>query len=160
MKRPKLGAGISLGCLVTIGGFTALPILAIGVEDGSAPGCTSSGAVADDGTPSILGPSALTVPDLRAWWESTNRGQPSRLRVAVGDLIALSVTEGDVDGVRGDLAFAQAVLATGYFTNTATAINTYAGIAHYDSVPSGTSFAAPIIAVRAQLQLQNGRAHV
>src|SRR3546814_6369691 len=103
MKRPKLGAGISLCCLVTIGGFTALPILAVGVGDGSASGCAHSGAVADDGTPSILGPSALTVADLRAWWESTGRGQPSRLRVAVGDLIALYVTEGDVEGVPGDL---------------------------------------------------------
>src|SRR3546814_13873328 len=127
MKRPKLGAGISLCCLVTIGGFTALPILAVGVGDGSASGCAHSGAVADDGTPSILGPSALTVADLRAWWESTGRGHPSRLRVAVGDLIAPYVTEGDVAGVPAALAFAQAVLATGYSTHTDTATKHHPG---------------------------------
>ena len=60
----KLPAAAALACLVTIGGLTCLPILAIGVGGSSPPGC---GEVADDGTPSILGASALTMSDLRAW---------------------------------------------------------------------------------------------
>ena len=124
MKGPKLGAAISFTCLITVGGFTALPILAIGIGAASPPGCLAEGEIADDGTPSILGASVLTVADLRAWWASTGRGQPSRLGIDIdiGDLIALYLSEGDAEGVRGDLALAQAVLETGHFTNSDTAI--------------------------------------
>ena len=146
----KLPAAAALACLVTIGGLTCLPILAIGVGGSSPPGC---GEVADDGTPSILGASALTMSDLRAWWNSTGRGQPARLRIAIEDLIALYVSEGDAEGVRGDMALAQAVLETGHFTNSDTAINNFAGIAHYDGAASGSAFVDPIIGVRAQIQL-------
>jgi hypothetical protein len=149
----KLPAAAALACLVTIGGLTSLPILAIGVGGSSPPGCGEIGEVADDGTPSILGPSALTVSDLRAWWNSTGRGQPARLGIAIEDLIALYVSEGDAEGVRGDMALAQAVLETGHFTNSDTAINNFAGIAHYDGAASGSAFADPIIGVRAQIQL-------
>lgn len=153
MKRPKLGAAIALACLLTVGGITALPILAVALGGASSPGCVQLGEIADDGTPGILGPSALTVPDLRAWWASTGRGQPSRLGIAVDDLLALFLSEGDAEGVRGDIALAQAVLETGYFTNSDTAINNFAGIAHYDGTASGSGFRDPIIGVRAQIQL-------
>lgn len=153
MKRPKIGAVVALACLVSVGALTALPILAVGLGGASSPGCGQIGEVADDGTPSILGPSTLTVADLRAWWTSTGKGQPARLRIAIGDLIALYISEGDTEGVRGDMAFAQAVLETGYFTNSDTAINNYAGIAHYDGIASGSAFRDPIVGVRAQIQL-------
>lgn len=147
MKPP---AAAALACLVTIGGLTFLPVLAIGVGSPSPPPC---GEVADDGTPSILGPSALTTSDLRAWWTGTGRGQPARLGIDIKDLIALYISEGDREGVRGDIAFAQAVLETGYFTNSDTSINNYAGIAHYDGAASGTAFQDPLVGVRAQIQL-------
>ncbi|MFZ1488641.1 MAG: hypothetical protein WAS51_01755, partial [Ilumatobacteraceae bacterium] len=82
MKQPRLGAAIALACLLTVGGFTALPILAVGI--GASP-CGQVREIADDGTPSILGPSALTVTELRAWWTSTGRGQPPRLGIAISD---------------------------------------------------------------------------
>lgn len=153
MKRRKLGTAIALACLVTVGGVTALPILAVGVSSASPPGCGPLGEIADDGTPTILGPSTLTVADLRGWWDSTGRGQPPRLRIAIGDLIALYLSEGDAEGVRGDMAFTQAVLETGYFTNSDTAINNFAGIGHFDGTASGSLFPNPIIGVRAQIQL-------
>jgi murein DD-endopeptidase MepM/ murein hydrolase activator NlpD len=93
------------------------------------------------------------VSDLRAWWNSTGRGQPARLGIAIEDLVALYVSEGDAEGVRGDMALAQAVLETGHFTNSDTAINNFAGIAHYDGAASGSAFVDPIIGVRAQIQL-------
>ncbi len=151
MKQPKLGVAIAVSCLLSIGGLTAVPILAAGIA--SPPHCGPDVEIADDGTPSILGPSELTVTDLRAWWTSTGRGQPSRLGIAIGDLIALYLSEGDAEGVRGDLAFAQAVHETGYFTNSDTALNNYAGIAHYDGAASGSGFPDPVIGVRAQIQL-------
>ena len=153
MKRPTLAAVVALGCLAAVGGLTALPILAVGSGGASSAACGLLGDRADDGTPSILGPSTLTVADLRAWWINTRRGQPARLRIAIGDLIAIYISEGDAEGVRGDIAFAQAVLETGYFTNGDTAINNYAGIAHYDGIASGTAFRDPTIGVRAQIQL-------
>jgi hypothetical protein len=151
MKQPKLGAAIAAACLLTVGGLTALPILAAGLT--SPPGCGPSEEIADDGTPSILGASRLTATDLRAWWTGTGRSQPPRLGIAIGDLIALYVSEGDAEGVRGDLALAQAVLETGYFSNSDTANNNFAGIAHYDGAASGSGFSDPIIGVRAQIQL-------
>lgn len=153
MERRKLGAAIALACLGTIGGVTALPILAVGIGSASPTSCGLAGEVADDGTPRILGPSTLTVADLRIWWDNTGRGQPARLRIAIADLIALYLSEGDAEGVRGDIAFAQAVLETGYFSNSDTAINNFAGIGHYDGAPSGSPFPNPIIGVRAQIQL-------
>ncbi len=149
----KLPAAAALACLVTIGGLTSLPILVIDVSGSSLPDCGEIGEVADDGTPSILGPSTLTVSVLRAWWNSTGRGQPTRLGIAIEDLIALYLSEGDAEGVRGDMALAQAVLETGHFTNSDTSRHNYAGIAHYDGTSSGTPFASPIIGVRAQIQL-------
>lgn len=153
MKRSKLGAPVALACLMTVGGFTALPVLLVGVGGTPPSGCGEVGEVADDGTPSILGPSALTVSDLRAWWAGTGRSQPARLRLAIEDLVALYISVGDAEGVRGDLAFAQAVHETGYFTNGDTAINNFAGIAHYDGTSSGSAFADPITGVQAHIQL-------
>lgn len=153
MKRPKLAAATAVACALTIGGFTALPILAVGVGGAIPSGCLSAGEIANDGTPSILGPSTLTVTDLRQWWTGTGKGQPSRLLIAINDLIALYLSEGEAEGVRGDLALAQAVLETGYFTNSDTAINNFAGIAHYDDADSGSAFTDPTIGVRAQIQL-------
>ena len=152
MKRPSIGAAIALACLVTVGGLTALPILVVGLGETS-PTCGPNGAIAGDGTPTILGPATLTVAELRAWWESTGRAQPARLRIAIADLIALYISEGDAEGVRGDLAFAQAVVETGYFTNRDTELNNYAGIAHYDDAASGSAFPNPLTGVRAQIQL-------
>jgi len=51
------------------------------------------------------------------------------------------------------MAFAQAVLETGDFTNSDTAINNFAGIGHFDGTASGSPFPNPIIGVRAQIQL-------
>jgi hypothetical protein len=45
------------------------------------------------------------------------------------------------------------VLETGHFTNSDTAINNFAGIAHYDGAASGSAFRNPVIGVRAQIQL-------
>jgi hypothetical protein len=152
-KQSKAASAIALTFLAFVGTLTGLPILAAAGGGASPPGCGSLGDIADDGTPSILGPSTLTVADLRAWWQNTGKGQPSRLGIDIDDLIAIYLSEGDAEGVRGDLAFAQAVAETGYFTNTDTSINNFAGIAHYDHAASGAGFASPITGVRAQIQL-------
>jgi murein DD-endopeptidase MepM/ murein hydrolase activator NlpD len=135
---------------IALGGMTALPLLAV-AGPGAAP-CPAA-AISADGSPTILGPATVTARQLGDWWTSTGRGQPSRLTVEVADLIRLYLSEGELEGVRGDLAFAQAVLETGYFTNSDTSRNNFAGIAHYDDAASGRPFASAAEGVRAQIQL-------
>jgi murein DD-endopeptidase MepM/ murein hydrolase activator NlpD len=140
----------AFAALALTAGIASLPLLA--VASGPSPAC-QAGPVGDAVGVSILGPSTLTVSDLRAWWEDTGRGQPPRLGAEIGEVIAIYVAEGDIEGVRGDVAFAQAVLETGYFTNSDTARNNFAGIAHYDHADSARAFASVTTGVRAQIQL-------
>ena len=155
MKRSKLPSAIALTFLIFLSGLVAVPFLASAAGGASPPCGGTSGPleVEDDGTPTILGPSTLTVADLRSWWSTGGLGQPARLGIDIVDLIALYLSEGDAEGVRGDMAFAQAVAETGHFTNSDTSINNFAGIAHYDHSASGSGFADPVIGVRAHIQL-------
>lgn len=153
MKSTKPLAVITSVFLLFLGVIVALPVFALAVVGAAPRACDGPVEVVDDGTPSILGPSTLTVTDLRGWWHRAGRGQPRRLAIPIDDLIALYLSEGEAEDVRGDLAFAQAIVETGYFTNSDTAINNFAGIAHYDGVSAGTAFANPLVGVRAQIQL-------
>lgn len=151
-QRSKAAPAIALTILAFVGCLTGLPILAT-ASGGPSTSCIAVGELAEDGTPSILGQSTLTAADLRAWWASTGKGQPPRLGLDIDDLIAVYLSEGDAEGVRGDMAFAQAIAETGYFANSDTSIHNFAGIAHYDHVSSGSAFASPVIGVRAHIQL-------
>jgi hypothetical protein len=158
-RSSKVGFAIASTFLVVVVALAALPLLApVGENDlqrlgAAACGGAGPGGRADDGTPTILGPPSLTVADLSAWWRSTGRGQPPRLGLPVDDLIALYVSEGDVEGVRGDRAFAQAVHETGYFTSLDTTLNNFAGISHADGALLGRPFADLAVGVRAHIQL-------
>ncbi len=57
------------------------------------------------------------------------------------------------EGVRGDVAFAQAMVETGAFTSPLTRHNNFAGIGACDSCPTGFDFDSPQLGVRAQMQL-------
>lgn len=147
----KILAGASV---VSVGVLMSVPVLfATGDNPPTCGPVAIEGEIVDDGSPSILGPSTLTADDLAAWWTRKGKGQPSRLTIPINDLIAAYINEGTAEGVRGDLAFAQAVLETGWFTNSDTSINNFAGIAHYDGTASGSGFASAVIGVRAQIQL-------
>ena len=151
-EQPNAVAGGVAGAAVAmLSALLAVPFLAL--MSGGDPACQQPPGVTDDGTPSILGPSTLSVSDLTAWWDGTGKGQPPRLSLSVDDVISIYLAEGDAEGVRGDLAFAQAVHETGYFTNSDTAINNFAGIAHYDQAASGVGFPDALTGIRAQIQL-------
>lgn len=105
------------------------------------------------GTPAILGDPTLTEAELVAWWETTDEGEPAHLGVDLDELVDLYLREARLEGVQGDLAFAQAVLETGYFSNTDTSINNFAGIGHYDDAASGIAFPDVATGVRAHIQL-------
>ena len=138
---------LAAGTLYVLGVTIGLPLLALGSGSIDNPDTTicplTPTAAAGGGSPTILGPPTLTVGDLTRWWDDTRRSQPTRLAMPIDDVIALYLSEGDAEGVRGDLAFAQAVHETGYFTSSDTARNNFAGIAHYDHADTGRTLPGP-----------------
>ena len=71
---------------------------------------TPSGAA---GCTAVLGQATLTAPQMAGWFATT--GRQARLGVGVLDLATMFVEEGAREGVRGDIAFAQSIVETGYF---------------------------------------------
>ncbi|MCU1499531.1 MAG: Mannosyl-glycoprotein endo-beta-N-acetylglucosaminidase [Acidimicrobiales bacterium] len=100
----------------------------------------------------IIGMPRLDAEDLAGWFETS----PYRPRVTtpISDYAAWFIAEGASEGIRGDIAFAQAVLETGGFANEdSVQANNFSGIGHCDSCPSGWTFPSPQLGVRAQIQL-------
>ncbi|MDA8062621.1 MAG: glucosaminidase domain-containing protein, partial [Actinomycetota bacterium] len=105
-----------------------------------------------DPVPTILGRPALDAAQLAGWFEAS--GYVALTRTSVSQLARWYIEEGDAEGVRGDLAFAQAVLETGGFSSPdAVGQNNFAGIGHCDSCARGWKFPSARLGVRAQVQL-------
>jgi Mannosyl-glycoprotein endo-beta-N-acetylglucosaminidase len=96
----------------------------------------------------VQGPTVLTGAEMAGWIRS--QGYSPRIQTSIDDLANIYVQEGNDEGVRGDLAFAQAVVETAGFE--AAPANNYAGMGWCDSCRSGTSFPTPRDGVRAQIQ--------
>ncbi len=105
------------------------------------------GALRARGEP-VLGPTVLTGAQMAAWIHA--KGYHPRLQTSIEDLANIYVEEGNDEGLRGDLAFAQSVVETGGFA--ASPDNNYAGMGWCDSCSQGTRFPTPRDAVRAQVQ--------
>lgn len=113
-------------------------------------------SVAGPSTPanavSLLGGSALTAGQLASWYH--REGYFDLTSVPIEQLAAWYVQAGSEEGLRGDVAFAQAVLETGGFSSPdAVDLNNYAGIGHCDSCASGWQFPSPNGGVVGQVQL-------
>lgn len=102
------------------------------------------------GGPSLLGPTNLSAAQLAGWWRAQGYPSPS-VSISIDQLAQIYVDEGNAEGVRGDVAFAQAVLETGGFKYTAPG-NNFAGMGWCDSCAQGRSFPTPTEGVRAQIQ--------
>lgn len=102
----------------------------------------------------VMGPSALSGGQLAAWFADYSSAGGIDPRIA--RLADLYVAEGEALGVRGDVAFVQAVIETGGFRFTGS--HNYAGIGHCDACPRGYAFASERDGVRAQVQLLRGYA--
>ncbi len=106
---------------------------------------------------SLIGTPRLNAEDLAGWFESG----PYRPRTMtpIIDYATWFIQDGRAEGIRGDIAFAQAVLETGGFANTDSVVaNNFSGIGHYDNAPLGFIFPSPRAGVRAQIQLLKGYA--
>lgn len=98
----------------------------------------------------VMGKAQLTARQIGEWFDST--GMPYRLAggMSIRDLAQVFLEEGAAEEVRGDVAFAQAVLETGYFRWALD--NNYAGLGACDSCAGQPGFPTPRDGVRAQIQ--------
>jgi hypothetical protein len=103
----------------------------------------------------IMGPSRLTAADLAAFVR-VNGGTPN-ITVPLEELAQAYIDEGQKVGVRGDVAFAQSIVETGFFGFRNSMVeptdNNFAGIGACDSCTRGFSFPTAQLGVRAQMQL-------
>lgn len=108
----------------------------------------------DPGTVALMGSSRLSGAQLAQWHNARSPGG-YRATVDVGTLAQFYVEEGEAEGVRGDMAFFQAVLETGWFRFNGSVgwwQNNFAGIGATDTNPAPATFADARTGVRAQIQ--------
>ena len=104
------------------------------------------------GTP-VLGASLLGPAQIEAWYAGT--GIQSRSPTPVGRIAQLFVEEGTTQGVRGDIAFAQAMLETGHLRYGGQVLpgdHNFGGIGACDSCARGLRFPDPETGIRAHVQ--------
>ena len=110
--------------------------------------------VKDDtnGLTSIMGTAVATVEQM----ENYIRAKNPNVAQSVIDMIPLYLIEGEAEGVRGDIAFAQSCLETGNFAFEGSAVtldqNNFCGMGVTSRGKKGCSFETPLIGIRAQIQ--------
>ena len=87
----------------------------------------------------VMGPSLLTAPQLAAWYDRNHGSVQPRIPALHNDVAALAqvfIDEGNAEGVRGDIAFVQTMLETGWLGFAGSQIPpnayNYAGINAFD----------------------------
>jgi hypothetical protein len=103
----------------------------------------------------VMGQSGIRWEQLAGFfWANQPAGRPC-LTVSLEQLTAYFVWEGNVENVRGDIAFAQSIVETGWFRyggQVQCSQNNFAGIGAIDGGPQGASFPDADTGVRAQIQ--------
>ena len=100
----------------------------------------------------IMGQAQASIEQMRAYIKKVNPKAPE----SVLAMIPLYITEGALEGVRGDIAFAQSCLETGNFTFVGSAVtldqNNFGGMGVTSNGIKGSSFKTPKEGIRAQIQ--------
>lgn len=100
----------------------------------------------------IMGQSKATVEQFRTYVKKVN----PKVTDSVMKLAAIYIAEGEAEGVRGDIAFAQSCLETGNFTFAGSAVsfnqNNFCGLGVTKNDMKGDNFDTPIKGIRAQIQ--------
>lgn len=124
--------------LIKVGQVLKLPV------DGGA----STPTVPDtSGYTEITGTAAATAAQMRAYITKINPDAP--------DLAAIHLEEGEKEGIRGDVAFAQSCLETGNWRfggDVKPEQNNYCGMGATGGGVAGNSFETPRLGIRAQIQ--------
>jgi hypothetical protein len=120
------------------------------------PGAGSDPLPSGISSPTILGQPVLTAAELAGWFAST--GEKARITVPIAQLAADYATAGKATGVRDDVAFAQSIVETGFFSfpsygQVTPGDNNFAGIGACDSCKHGWRFQSAQKGVEAQLEL-------
>jgi len=136
-------------------GSRAKPVLLAGTLRPARPSGWSPTGVAG---PSILGPSLLSAQEVLSWFRST--GAQANTTVAMGALIEDYFRAARLTGVRADIAFAQSIVETGYFSFPARGqdpanYNNFAGIGACDGCKHGWQFSSAYLGVLTQETLLN-----
>ena len=108
---------------------------------------------ADKTDSNIMGKSIATVEQMVSYVKKNNPNP--KLSVALEELAKLFIEEGNIEGVRGDIAFAQSIKETGFFKYGGDVLpeqNNYAGIGTVGGGVKGAYFDTAKIGVRAQIQ--------
>ena len=100
----------------------------------------------------IMGTAVATAEQMKSYLKAKNPNVPQ----SVLDIIPLYLSEGQAEGVRGDIAFAQSCLETGNFTFSGSAVtldqNNFCGMGVTSNGMKGNSFDTPQLGIRAQIQ--------
>lgn len=102
----------------------------------------------------VMGKSVYTPVQLVEWYRSKKIVQAPGSCATVEELAILFVTEGARENVRGDLAFIQAMLETGWLlhsTRVPASYCNYSGIGAVDSGTTANQFDNALMGVRAQI---------
>lgn len=110
----------------------------------------------EEGLTPIMGSSVANAEQMRRYVKKMN----PEVEDSVIDMIPYYLSEGSAEGVRGDIAFAQSCLETGYFrfekTGTGSAVtidqNNFCGMGVTSLGIKGESFDTPQLGIRAQIQ--------
>ena len=159
---PQGGAAAGLSALAA----SAAPPIAAAPATASTAGTATTVAASNAGggsataptltSPSILGPSVLSSREMAGWFAST-RPKP-HITVPMTQLANDYSRAGQQTHVRADLAFAQSIVETGFFSFPAggqlkPGDNNFAGIGACDTCAHGWSFPSALTGVTAQMQL-------
>jgi hypothetical protein len=112
----------------------------------------ADGAEAATTTP-VMARNRVTAAQLAGWFRS--KGKTSKATVSIDVLASHFIAEGNDEGVAGDLAFAQSIVETGYFTFSSRVLPSYNNFSGLGAVDGGTGaamFSTAQMGVRAQIQ--------
>ena len=105
-----------------------------------------------DSLTAIMGKAKAAAGQMASYLKKKN---PS-VAQSVLDMLPLYLSEGEAEGVRGDIAFAQSCLETGNFTFSGSAVtleqNNFCGLGVTQRGKTGLSFESPQLGIRAQVQ--------
>lgn len=128
-------------------------LIGVGVLVGPDPTTPPKPAGAASGIP-VTGPSILNPGQLVTWFNAQHR--TPNITVSINELANAYIWEGGLENVRGDIAFAQSIVETGYFGFVGSIVhpadNNFAGMGACDSCGSGRQFPSAQVGVRAQIQ--------
>jgi len=118
----------------------------------AAMGGAASGGSGTDGYTKIIGSAVATAEQMKNYIKAKN----PKAGQSVLDMVPLYLSEGGMEGVRGDIAFAQSCLETGNFTFSGSAVtlsqNNFCGMGVTSNGVKGNSFDTPQLGIRAQMQ--------